>query len=52
MEAPKPVTPGEGAYPEFYTRLAAALRGQGPLPVDPEESLNVLKVIENIRAFA
>lgn len=41
-----------GAYPEFYTRLAAALRGEGPLPVDPEESLEVLRVIDNLRAFA
>ena len=41
-----------GAYPEFYTRLAAALHGQGPLPVDPEESLEVLRVIDSIRAFA
>jgi predicted dehydrogenase len=48
----QPVSAKRGAYPEFYTRLAAAIRGQGPLPVDPEESLNVLKVIENIRAFA
>ncbi len=41
-----------GAYPEFYTRLAAALRGEGRLPVDPKESLEVLRVIENLRAFA
>ena len=50
--ATKPVTARRGAYPEFYTRLAAALRGEGPLPVDPEESLAVQKVIENIRTFA
>lgn len=41
-----------GAYPRFYTQLAAALRGEGPLPVDPAESLEVLKVIEKIHAFA
>ena len=52
MEPPQPVPAERGAYPEFYTRLAAALRGQGPLPVDPAESLDVLKVIENIHALA
>ncbi|NKX52794.1 oxidoreductase, partial [Arthrobacter deserti] len=25
----------QGAYPEFYRQLAAALRGRGPAPVDP-----------------
>lgn len=41
-----------GAYPAFYRLLAAALRGDGPLPVAPEESLDVLKVIESIRTYA
>lgn len=47
-----PVPAERGAYPRFYTELAAALRGDGPLPVDPAESLEVLKVIEKIHAFA
>lgn len=47
-----PVPARRGGYPEFYTRLAAALRGDGPLPVDPEDSLEVLRVIDSIRAFA
>lgn len=47
-----PVPAERGAYPRFYTELAAALRGEGPLPVDPAESLEVLKVIEKIHAFA
>jgi predicted dehydrogenase len=41
-----------GAYPEFYVQLAAALRGEGPLPVNPAEPLEVLKVIEGIHALA
>ena len=41
-----------GNYPAFYAGLAAALRGQGPLPVQPSESLEVLKIIEEIHAFA
>jgi hypothetical protein len=48
----QPIAPEPGAYPLFYTRLATALRGEGPLPVDPEESLDVLKVIEEIHALA
>ena len=48
----RPTASEPGAYPLFYARLAATLRGEGPLPVDPEESLDVMHVIENIRAFA
>ena len=36
--------------PEFYVQLAAALRGEGPMPVDPAEPLEVLKIIEGIHA--
>jgi scyllo-inositol 2-dehydrogenase (NADP+) len=50
--AAKPVPAERGAYPRFYTKLPAALRGEGPLPVDPAESLEVLKVIEKIHTFA
>lgn len=41
-----------GSYPQFYVLLAAALRGDGPLPVDPAESLGVLKIIEEVHAGA
>lgn len=47
-----PVPAERGAYPQFYAGLAAALRGNGPLPVDPAEPLEVLKVIEGIHALA
>ena len=47
-----PVPAERGSYPTFYTELAAALRGQGPVPVQPAESLEVLKIIEKIHAFA
>lgn len=50
--ASTPVPAERGAYPRFYSQLAAALRGEGPLPVGPAESVEVLKVIENIHAFA
>ena len=42
----------QGNYPRFYRDLAAALRGQEPLPVQPAESLEVLKIIEKIHALA
>jgi hypothetical protein len=47
-----PVRAERGAYPQFYVQLATALRGQGPLPVDPAGPLEVLKVIESIHALA
>ena len=47
-----PVPAETGGYPRFYAELAVALRGEGPLPVNPAESLEVLEVIEKIHAFA
>lgn len=47
-----PVPAERGSYPQFYRELAEALRGQGPLPVRPAESLDVLKTIEKIHAYA
>ncbi|TLM81286.1 oxidoreductase [Pseudarthrobacter sp. NamE2] len=41
-----------GGYPRFYAALAAALRGEGNVPVDPAQSLEVLRIIEKIHAFA
>ncbi|MFI8523970.1 Gfo/Idh/MocA family oxidoreductase [Promicromonospora sukumoe] len=38
-----------GAYPEFYRELAGALQGDGPLPVDPASSIDVLRVMEAAR---
>lgn len=35
-----------GAYEQFYVRFGAAVRGEGPVPVPPEESLAALRVIE------
>jgi scyllo-inositol 2-dehydrogenase (NADP+) len=37
-----------GAYPEFYRQLAAALRGDGPVPVDPADAVAVLHIIEEV----
>lgn len=41
-----------GAYEQFYAQLRDALRGDGPLPVLPSESLATLQVIEAARESA
>lgn len=41
-----------GRYPEFYSRLARALRGEGGLPVDPWDAVRALEVIEAARRSA
>lgn len=41
-----PVAPVDTDAREFYRILAGALDGDGPLPVDPAESLHVLQVLE------
>ncbi len=46
------VRPETGAYPQFYSQLAAALGGKGAVPVNPADSLEVLRTIEKIHAFA
>jgi predicted dehydrogenase len=41
-----------GQYEAFYAGVAASLRGEGPLPVDPRDSLRILEVIEAARRSA
>jgi len=44
------VVPTErGRYPLFYGRLAAALRGEAEVPVDPRDAVAALEVIEEAR---
>jgi predicted dehydrogenase len=38
-----------GAWPEFYARLAEAVRTGGPPPVDPRDAVATLEVIEAAR---
>ena len=47
-----PVETLPGDYPAFYRGLAEAMRGDGPLPVDPSDSLEVLAIIEEAHASA
>ena len=41
-----PTLPGN--YPQFYRMMTDHLRGDGPLPVDPMDSVRVLEIIEEI----
>jgi predicted dehydrogenase len=41
-----------GAYQQLYVELARAVRGEGPLPVDPDDSVAVLEIIEAARRSA
>jgi scyllo-inositol 2-dehydrogenase (NADP+) len=42
----QPVATEQGRYLEFYERLRDAMRGRGPVPVEPLDSLQALRVIE------
>ena len=48
----EPVPPENGAWPEFYARMAACLAGDGPPPVDPLDAVAVLEILERARASA
>ncbi|MFZ8980899.1 MAG: Gfo/Idh/MocA family oxidoreductase [Candidatus Nanopelagicales bacterium] len=41
-----------GAWPEYYRRVARAIRGEGPAPVDPRDVVADLRVIEAARESA
>lgn len=45
----RPVQSENGAWPQFYEQLARALRGEGPLPVDPWDAVEVLEILERAR---
>lgn len=39
-----------GRWDEFYPAFAAAVRGEGPLPVDPADAVAALRIIDTARA--
>ena len=47
-----PVPTARGEYPAFYAGVARALREGGPAPVDPEDALAGLRIIEAARRSA
>jgi predicted dehydrogenase len=50
VAAPVPTAPG--AYQVFYAGVAAALRGEGPPPVDPADAIEGLEILEAARRSA
>jgi predicted dehydrogenase len=46
------VPSSQGRWQDFYSRFAAATRGQGPQPVPAAEALHVLQIIEAAKASA
>jgi predicted dehydrogenase len=48
----RPVTPQRSDAREFYRKLAKALHGNGPLPVDPADTLHVIRILEAAQASA
>ncbi|HYW10919.1 MAG TPA: Gfo/Idh/MocA family oxidoreductase [Longimicrobium sp.] len=51
-DASEPVQTEPGAYPEFYARVAAALRDGGAPPVDPMDAVAGLEIIHAARRSA
>jgi predicted dehydrogenase len=45
-EESKPVPSDNGAWPRFYEQVALALHGEGPMPVDPRDAVEVLEILE------
>jgi predicted dehydrogenase len=47
-----PVPSEQGAYQDFYTQFAAALRGEAPFPVPATEAVHTLEVLDAARRSA
>ena len=42
----------QGAYQDYYTGLAAALRGEAAFPVPAEEAVHTIEVLDAARTSA
>jgi predicted dehydrogenase len=51
-QAGAPVRSERGRWDLFYPMFAAAVRGEGPLPVDPHDSVRALEVLDAARTSA
>jgi predicted dehydrogenase len=51
-ETSEPVRSERGRWDTFYPAFAAAVRGEGPVPVDPHDAIASLTVIDAIRESA
>jgi predicted dehydrogenase len=49
---PEPVPAEPGRWSSFYSAFARAVRGEGPLPVDPRDSVAALEVLDAARVSA
>jgi predicted dehydrogenase len=49
---PEPVPAEQGRWSSFYSAFARAVRGTGPLPVDPREAVAALEVLDAARLSA
>jgi predicted dehydrogenase len=41
-----------GSYQDFYDAVAAAIRGEGPVPVDPRDAVRTMEILEEARRLA
>ena len=48
----RPVPSERGAYQDYYTRFAAALRGDGDFPVPAAQAVDTLEVLDAARISA
>jgi predicted dehydrogenase len=48
----RPIPTERGAYQHFYDDVATALRQDGRMPVDPQDAIATLQIIEAVRASA
>jgi scyllo-inositol 2-dehydrogenase (NADP+) len=48
----EPVPTEAGDYPAFYAGMAASIRDGAPVPVDPRDSLEVVRIIERAHAMS
>lgn len=51
-EDSEPVRPENGDWPAFYRGVVQALRGEGPMPVDPRDAVEVLEILDRVRREA
>jgi predicted dehydrogenase len=49
---PEPVPAERGRWSTFYSAFARAVRGEGPLPVDPRDAVDALEVLDAARLSA
>ncbi len=47
-----PVPTEQGAYPDFYARVAESIRDGAPVPVDARHALETVRIIEQAQAMA